>query len=274
MTSTDTRKQGKALELLGLKEKHSRAAVKVQVIGASFGRTGTSSFKKALEILGFGPCYHMMEVSGQNHAKRWKDFAENPSELPLLDSMLGGAGYRSTCDFPSSPYWKEQLELYPDAKVVLTARDPEKWYKSCCDTIFQMMPSRPGFALGLQLAYFFGISHSDFKHMLNKVISSDVFNNNWSKDHVIHCYNEHNADVLLNCPSEKLLVFEVTQGWAPLCEFLGVPVPDEPFPNVNDTKQFQAMVRMRACSGFTRLAAYASLAFLCGSTALATYGLV
>ena len=237
--------------------------VRVKVIGAGFGRTGTLSFKKALEILGFGPTYHMLEV-GKN-ANLWTTFANNTDDLDLLHEILGGAGYQSTCDFPSSPYWKEQCKLYPEGKVVLTARDPEKWYKSCCDTIFKMMPGHPASPFGITLGYWIGLAPMAFRAMHRKVILHDSFNDDLSKENIIACYNRHNDNVIKTCPPEKLLVFDVSQGWAPLCAFLDVPIPDVPFPHVNDTAQFQSVVKRRCCSAYTYLMAGVSAAVMVGS---------
>jgi hypothetical protein len=225
------------------------------VIGAGYGRTGTSSFKKALEILGVGPCYHMVEVFKHGDAGKWDQFAKNTSNKNLLHSVLGGNGYQSSCDFPSAPYWKEQLELYPDAKVVLTTRDGEKWYQSCIDTIFNMQRSSNVTPFGIKLCYFFGIMSSSFGNMLDTILYEESLKCDWSKENVIKRFKEHNQRVIDTCPKDKLLVFEVTQGWEPLCKFLDLPVPDEPFPNVNDTAHFKGIVRSMSMMGYAALGA-------------------
>lgn len=223
------------------------------VIGAGLGRTGTSSFQKALEILGLGPAYHMKEVFKNKHYQQWITLGEDPEDKETLNAVLLGAGHHSSCDFPSAVFWEQQLSIYPDAKVVLTARDPEKWYKSCTDTIFQMMPNHPLTPFGIVLGNWLGLSPSIMNRMFTKIVFENTFNGDWSKDNVIKCYNKHNRNVLVNCPPEKLLVFDVTQGWAPLCEFLEVPIPSVPFPHVNDTKQFQSFVWLRSMTGYVAL---------------------
>ena len=249
--------------------------VKVKVIGAGWGRTGTSSFKKALEILGFGPCYHMTEVFKQKDQSHWLEFSGNPSKRKLLHSILGENGYISTCDFPSSPYWKEQLALYPDAKVILTARDPEKWYQSCINTIFLMCYNYPMSSLGIKLCYWFRIMPGSFRDMLHAIIDKRSFHEDWNKENVIQCYNEYCQDVIKTCPPEKLLVFEVSEGWEPLCKFLEVPVPKEPFPHVNDTQQFQSHVRKLSTMGYTALGCsivgFLGVAMLGSKLALGSY---
>lgn len=226
---------------------------KFYVIGAGLGRTGTSSFQKALEILGCGPAYHMREVFKHKHYQQWITLAENANDKETLNSVLAGSGHVSSCDFPSALFWKEQLEIYPEAKVVLTARDAEKWYKSCSDTIFQMMPNHPLTPFGIILGNWLGLSPAAMNVMFNKIILDKTFHGDWSKENVIACYNKHNKNVVDTCPPEKLLVFDVSQGWAPLCEFLDLPIPDVPFPHVNDTKQFQGFVMMRSMMGYLAL---------------------
>lgn len=220
------------------------------VIGAGFGRTGTSSFKKALDILWYGPTYHMFEVLQKSHAKQWLKFAQDPSDLMLLNSVLAGSGYNSSCDFPSAVFWKEQLELYPNAKVILTVRDAEKWHQSCMDTIFHFQYDHPASNFGLKVIASLGLPIPGMRSMTDAIIRNKTFHGDWSKENVIRCFNAHNQHVIDVCPKEKLLVFEVSQGWEPLCQFLGVPVPKEPFPHVNDTKEFQKMVHALTFLGY------------------------
>lgn len=191
----------------------------VQVIGAGWGRTGTSSLKKALEILGFGPCYHMTEVIKNGDTTSWTEYIDNTTSKAQLHALLGGNGYVSSCDYPSSAFWKEQLELYPDAKVVFTTRDPKKWYKSCCETVFRVQSNHPETGMAIKAALAAGIPCKGLNTMLGKLIGERFLNGDWSEENVLAAYNAHCEDVLNNCPADKLLVFEVKDGWAPLCEF-------------------------------------------------------
>src|SRR5215469_11934921 len=111
----------------------------LKVIGAGFGRTGTMTLKVALEQIGFGPCYHMVEVfkNAQNAVQWWIDAADGKPDWPKIF-----AGYNSTVDWPSATYYAELADAYPDAKVILTERDPEAWYRSTQATIFAEMRSR------------------------------------------------------------------------------------------------------------------------------------
>lgn len=121
----------------------------VKVIGAGWGRTGTMSFKTAMEILGM-KCYHMIEVFKNDDADFWRRLAENDPTADLHE-VLGARGFEATSDFPSSAFVEEQMKRYPNAKVILTYRDPEKWYRSCCDTIFQAQADYEGCGFGTRV---------------------------------------------------------------------------------------------------------------------------
>jgi hypothetical protein len=216
----------------------------VKVVGAGLGRTATNSFKQAMEILGFGPCYHMKEVIEHKKAVQWEKYAEDPKNLALLHSLLAGAGYASTCDFPSAPYWRQQLDIYPNAKVVLTLRDPEKWYKSCEDTIFRMEFDNPASPWGVRVCFLLSLPCPRFLGMVRRIMTQGTFLGRVDKESRIRAFEKHNADVIARCPPEKLLVFEASHGWPPLCEFLGVPIPDVPYPHANDTQEFSRIVSL------------------------------
>jgi hypothetical protein len=201
----------------------------LKVIGAGFGRTGTASLKTALEMLGFGPCYHMMEVfQHPEHVPLWQSVVDG--NLADLDPIL--AGYNSTCDWPTCSYYEAQMQANPDAKIILTVRDPETWYESAQATIFpattstqpQTDPVRAG--------------QSRFA---NQLIWHGHFSGRFGdKAHAIGVFNQHVETVKRRVPADKLLVFDVKEGWEPLCAFLDVPVPDAPFPRTNDRAEFIA----------------------------------
>lgn len=206
----------------------------LEVIGAGFGRTGTVSLKKALEILGYDPCYHMVEIiKNYGHVDFWIRLADG--EKLNFDDVFKRNGYKASCDNPSCTFWKEQLEQYPDAKVILTVRDPESWYKSFHDTIHSILYNGPNTSFFTKVA----VTMLNMRLLHTKVISGKAFNNDLSKENSIKCFNEHNAQVIAECPENKLLVFNVSEGWEPLCKFLGKPVPNEPFPHLNDTNQIK-----------------------------------
>jgi len=201
----------------------------IKVIGAGFGRNGTLSLKHALERLGFGKCYHMFELDMEKDQDlAWRALARG--EPVDFDRLL--EGYQSTVDWPSCNFWREQLAWYPDAKVILSERDPERWYESVMNTIYPFSAAAreiedPMVQRRVQMVF--------------EVIWDGVFDGRMDdKDHVIGVYLAHNQAVKDEVPEEKLLVHQASDGWPPLCEFLGVAVPDEPYPRVNSTEEFKA----------------------------------
>lgn len=206
----------------------------IKVIGAGFGRNGTLSLKHALERLGFVKCYHMMELDlDKNEDLAWLALARG--EPVDFDALFDG--YQASVDWPSCNFWREQMAWYPDAKVILSERDPERWYESIMNTIYASSKA-------------FRESEDPLmqrrSRMVFEVVWDGLFDGRLDdKAHVIDVYLRHNQQVKDEVPPEKLLVFESSQGWAPLCEFLGVPVPDEPYPRVNTTEDFRAMVKAR-----------------------------
>ncbi|WP_018680501.1 sulfotransferase family protein [Actinokineospora enzanensis] len=206
----------------------------MKVIGAGLGRTGTASVKAALERLGFGPCYHMFEVTEHpGHGQQWlAAFADEPVEW---DGLL--AGFESTVDWPGCSFWRELSARYPDAKILLTERDPESWYKSMSSTLL------PVWKMAADPAKMAAIPGYEWYGRLVSAIAQLSFGGRLDdRDHIIGRFEAHNAEVRAAVPADRLLAYTVGQGWEPLCEFLEVPVPDEPFPHLNDTASFQSMV--------------------------------
>jgi len=198
--------------------------VPLKVVGAGFGRTGTRSLKEALEILGLGPCHHMMEV-----------FTHQDTQVPFWDRVATGqtfdwedcfANYNSACDWPSCTFYKELADYYPDSKVILSLRDPKAWYKSVANTIMPAMQKRGG---GPALPGVFGPI----------LIGERTFHDDFSEANMIAVYERHNEEVKRTIPKDRLLVFEATDGWEKLCPFLGVKTPDKPYPFMNTTEEFK-----------------------------------
>jgi len=212
----------------------------MEVIGAGWGRTGTSSFKAALEILGY-PTYHMKENVQKNHTAFWIDLYDGKQRD--FEEVFGATNstYTASCDFPSATFWEEQLKRYPEAKVILTVRDPEKWYESCVNTILNFTPDNEVCPLGVKVMLWLGIPTKRFGDLNNSLWYREL-RGNFSKDNMIEAFCDHVKDVIERCPQDKLLIYEISQGWGPLCTFLDKPIPDVPFPHVNDTKEFQKIV--------------------------------
>ena len=199
----------------------------LQVVGTGFGRTGTNSLKLALEQLGFGPCHHMFEVR------------DNPALLPYWQAAAHGAlpdwdavfaGYAASVDWPGARFWREITTHFSAAKVVHSTRDAESWIRSVHATIWPAMRDRASRAAG---------PARDRMEMAHALIVEQTFGGRLDDaDHAVAVYRAHEAEVRRSIPAALLLVYEVAAGWGPLCAFLGVPVPESPFPRVNTTEQF------------------------------------
>ena len=194
----------------------------LKVIGAGLGRTSTMSLKVALEQLGFGPCYHMVEV-----------FAHAPESFRLWEAVVRGEpdweavfdGFAATVDYPGCTFWRELVSHYPDAKVILSTRDAERWFESGAATVFSD-PHRARFESNPMMAEFFRLTVFD-----------DLENRLGNREKMVEYFNTWNQAVIDEVPAEKLLVHRSADGWGPLCEFLGVPVPPEPYPRVNSREE-------------------------------------
>jgi len=225
----------------------------LSIIGAGFGRTGTKSLKIALEKLGFCPCYHMVDNFQNNHSDMWTEMTKgsNAKNRTKWDKIFAEKGYQAAIDFPACSFYKELAEIYPKAKVILTVRDPEKWWQSASETILRSLQqtSKVEDPFGLWfLSQVFPAARRSSR-MVNAVIVDGSFNGSVQKENVIQAFKAHNEEVKRVIPKEKLLVFQVSDGWEPLCTFLGVPVPSEPFPHVNDTTEFQQRLRKASIVG-------------------------
>ena len=217
----------------------------MEVIGAGFGRTGTMSLKVALEKLGFGPCYHMTEVfANPQHVELWEAAARGEP----LDWGEVFRDYRATVDWPAAAFYEELLERYPGAKVILTVRDPERWYESARSTIYnvQNVASSPVFSLAALFV-------PRLRHLRRAALMAAnlVWNRTFDgrfedRIHAIEVFERWNEEAKERVPPDNLLVYEVKEGWEPLCEFLGVDVPkDKPFPHLYDAETFKKMIRRR-----------------------------
>ncbi len=221
----------------------------MEVIGVGMGRTGTNSLKLALEELGYGPCYHMKEVMDRrDRAKTWRRVLDG--DIPADWHELY-RGYRSTVDWPGAFYWRELVDTYPDAKVVLSVRDPQRWVDSMYKTIFRFPLRRRNLLARLNFSFFSVLNPNALAvpHMLDgvwRVIFEDRhFGRPGDREFAIEAFLKHNEEVKAYVPADRLLVYQVSEGWEPLCAFLGVPVPDKPFPRVNDTEEFRRDINAR-----------------------------
>ena len=208
----------------------------MDVIGAGFGRTGTLSLQSALKRLGFAPCHHMTEIMvNLDQVPLWREaLAKDPVDVRRVYE-----GYRATVDWPGCFYWRELLETWPQAKVILTTRDPHRWYASARKTIFALhhrpLPAEVTDPDMIDFHRFM------FEELVPRVmdIGGGRRLDEVSEDEAVEAFNEHIAHVRGSVPADQLLVYQVSEGWGPLCDFLDVAVPDEEFPHVNESENFE-----------------------------------
>jgi hypothetical protein len=184
--------------------------------------------KVALEQLLGGPCHHMIEVFGHPEQMRgWFDAIEGRP----VDWSAQMEGYRAVVDWPGCSFWRELLSANPDAVVLLSVRDPEEWYRSASRTIFTTFDDAPPEAAGW-ISAVRRLMHNRF---------CDRFDDPAA---MIDAYHRHNAEVRQDVPAAQLLEWHPEDGWAPICDRLGFPVPDEPFPSTNTTNEFRERLGM------------------------------
>lgn len=218
----------------------------LKVIGAGFGRTGTRSLKAALEQLGFGPCHHMDELFAHHEQiPAWLEIAAGRGDL---EAAL--RGYNSAVDFPAQHWYSELLTRSPDAKVILTVRDPAAWYQSARETIYAISEDIPNRWVARYLPVVGGVTR-----LGSGTIWAGVFGGRFlDRDHALAVFQRHVEAVKARVPADQLLVYDVKEGWEPLCRFLGVPVPEGPFPRLNDAAEFKRRVRMSKAASWAVLA--------------------
>ena len=202
----------------------------LKVIGAGFGRTGTLSLKEALEKLGYGPCHHMKEVF-KNADQTEYFYLASMGEKVDWDEVF--KDYNSAVDWPAAAYYKELSDKYPDAKVILGMRDANSWYDSASTTIYLMSQNFPKW-----IRLILPRADKLFK-MIDKTVFGEPFSYRFeNRESAVQVFNDHVEEVKKVIPEEKLLMHSAKDGWEPLCAFLDVPVPEEPYPWVNDSKVF------------------------------------
>lgn len=201
----------------------------MHVIGAGTGRTGTLSLRLALDRLGLGPTYHMEDV-----------LHNQPRRVPQWSAALNGRpdwsaifqGFNSSVDWPTAAFFRELSEEYPSAKFVLTHRSPESWAASFGETIYTALAGKDKAPPEAR----------DWLEMCAGVIAHTGFPVGLDNKQLMEAFVAHNEAVKSAIPANRLLVFEVKEGWEPLCQFLGTEVPDEPFPRTNSREEFWELV--------------------------------
>ena len=243
---------------------------RLTALDGRWGRTGTRSLRAAFEVLGFHPCYHMFEVFENQDFELWEGAfkAKSSAERRAKLAQVLEGKYVSTLDFPASLFFQDLQEMYPDAKVVLSVRDSaEQWYASAEKTIFMhglysLSLSRNTFSNGVWVGFGMWLCNKLTKTGRR---SAGMLSELWkpvmggTREETLANYYAWIDMVKRTVPPHRLLVFNVSQGWAPLVEFLGVPTPTEPFPFENDTATFLSDMEQKAWRGYAALARWAGL---------------
>jgi len=212
----------------------------IKIIGAGFPRTGTMTMKKVLEQLGFNQTYH------------WRDLIANPQKLALWKQLQSTgttdwsrlfAGFQASVDFPGYPFYQEMMDQYPDAKVILTTRPFEDWYTSVISTIWERKVQADQQPKDLNQLLDKEKQIELCALWMRKTFLNDQFNGKFLDKPVAEkAFYQHHKEVMENVPKEKLLVYEVKDGWQPLCDFLQLSIPEMDFPHLNKKEDFHAMV--------------------------------
>ena len=201
----------------------------LSVIGAGVGRTGTYSLKLALNQIGVGPCHHMEEV-----------LINMPAQLPLWTAAVSDDadwsknydGYNSAVDWPTACFYRELASEYRDAKFILTVRDPDRWVDSFSATIYKLLAGRDEAPQEMRA----------WLDMVIGVTAKTGFPMGLDRDELRQAFESHTRAVTDAIPADRLLIFQVKDGWEPLCDFLGVPKPDVDFPCTNQREEFWDLV--------------------------------
>jgi hypothetical protein len=208
----------------------------MKLIGAGLPRTGTLSQKVGLEVAGQGPCYHMVNIlANLDLVPQWSRALDGDGQW---DEIFDG--FEATVDWPGSFFYRELLEVYPDAKVLLSTRDGTSWARSMRETIW-------GVIYGENVIRYLSDARCEvdpkwdgyielMKEMWQR--SGLMEGVNTSEQFMAQAMERYHEEVKATVPADRLLVWSVRDGWEPLCEFLGIPVPEMPFPHLNDAKEF------------------------------------
>jgi hypothetical protein len=212
----------------------------LKLLNAGLGRTGTTSLQVALERLGYGPCYHMFDiVSSEERLAQWESIiidGRQPDWAAVFD------GFSAIVDGPPSLHYAQIMKAFPEAKVVLTVRDAEGWYRSTRDTLYQFV------VRNRETPPEEGTRQARVFRMTNVMMWDGLLGGRFDDQaYAMDVYRRYNQEVIDTVDADRLLVYDVKQGWEPLCAFLGIEVPAEEFPHVNTTASMRE--RMQSFGG-------------------------
>ena len=214
----------------------------MKLIGAGLPRTATTTQMIALEMLGL-PCYHMRDMMAdlETSVPQWRQALEGNGQW---DEIFEGK--ESTVDFPASYFWRELMDVYPDAKVLLSVRSAEGWVDSMQNTIAQIWFGDSLMHHLAQAQYQIDPVYAGWLDVLHDMWEKRgmLLNTDGNPELLATQMEEWNQEVIDTVPAERLLVWNPKDGWEPLCDFLELPVPEQPLPHVNDTENFQKSLMM------------------------------
>jgi len=252
------------------------------LIGAGLPRTGTMSTFTALEMILPGACHHMARVhldKTKRNVTHWKKVAKGNITDQEWRQFVRDERLSAAVDYPMSLFWKDLVRLFPKAKVLLSIRDPVKWHQSVKNTILEinLLYASPLVTFNpiLRLAMFI-LGRPAIPEVAKLVCNAEtpagpqfpmgLFGAVMDgEEEAVQFFNAWKNKVVSEVPAERLLVWEVKQGWEPLCQFLDVPVPDVPFPNVNDTPTMLSRIR------FVKRIVFGTWAVVIGGLAASAY---
>jgi len=213
----------------------------MRVIGAGLPRTGTLTQKVAIEMLGLGPCYHWVDVLADlRRVEQWGRALDG--EGPWEEIF---AGFHSTVDWPGGYFYRELMQAYPEAKVLLSVREGAAWERSFRETIWDMCHGESLLRLLSSARAQVDPQWRDYLALVDRMFwgpGGTFAQGHATPAELIAEMERHNEEVRRVVPAERLLVWRVGDGWEPLCEFLEVDVPEEPLPHVNDRETFVGRV--------------------------------
>lgn len=214
----------------------------MKLIGAGVARTATTTQMVALEMLGIGRCYHMRDMMSdlERSVPLWEAARDGEADWAAIFD-----GYTTTVDWPSAFFYRELMEQYPDAKVLLSVRDGKSWEASMRETVYAMFYGDSVMAHVVRARY-----HVDplWRRYVDVVASisfeqyGPYAGNHHDRETLIAAMERWNDQVKDHVPADRLVVWQPADGWEPICEALGVPVPEQPLPHVNDTQGFKDML--------------------------------
>lgn len=218
-------------------------ATQMRLIGAGLPRTGTLTQKLALEQLGLAPCYHWVNLLADlDEVERWNRAMDGEGQWA---EIFGAA--QATVDWPGGYFYRELMDLYPDAKVLLSVRDPESWERSFRQTIWTMSHGESVMPLLSRARAEIDPRWKRYLALVDRMFwgPQGTFKDGQEPEQMIEQMVRHGEEVKRAVPAERLLVWDVKEGWEPLCAFLELDVPDGPLPHENDRDTFSG----RVCAG-------------------------